>query len=386
VNSDPGIGLDAAKVISECIHSSKVKEMGLSLLKKNTHLEEEDDDVLHSYDRLGEDEIKKYQLKLARSLVVFMELLHLLISRNRDLLLDVIQTRGKPNVPPPGKQGRDYPVGSIPPLSKPPGRDVSVAGSLATRDDRSRHGTNHERRPSMANESTSSSHDGKSREDTSMVSNAKTRSISEDYTGNTAGALKDGGFDRLKTDSAIGIQRELQLAFISLAKDLYPMILGIMESDTPRWLKQCCQDSYFSSYTYRQAKIRKFSCIRVRCVFRGAVTNDHTLSFSISAIGEELTFEDVNIPSNATDDGFNESRSAHVYRDSSSTVGERLGLLPNLSSGERSQPSQPPGSPGGSVASGTGSVVSRGSDAGISARSHRSLKELRQPIERLASS
>jgi hypothetical protein len=76
-------------------YSSRVKEMGTSLLRKNTNIdcEEEDDDVTQSHDRLSEDEIKKYQLKLARSLVVFIELLHLLISRNRDLLLDVIQTR-----------------------------------------------------------------------------------------------------------------------------------------------------------------------------------------------------------------------------------------------------------------------------------------------------
>lgn len=266
-NSDPGIGIDAAKVISECIHSSKVKEMGLSLLKKNTNVEEEDDDVLHSYDRLAEEEIKKFQLKLARSFVVFMELLHLLISRNRDLLLDVIQSRRKTDAHPTSKQGRDYSIGSIPPLNKQIGRDASVGGSLATRDDRSRHGTLTERRPSIANESTSSSHDGRSREEASMVSNARSRTASEEYAGNTAAAVGDSGFDRLRTDSAIGIQRELQLAFINLAKDLYPMILGIMEGDTPRWLKQCCHDSYFSAYTYRQSKIRKFSCVPCSYVF-----------------------------------------------------------------------------------------------------------------------
>jgi hypothetical protein len=377
--------MDAAKVISECIHTSKVKEMAVSLLKKNNNVEEEDDDVLHSYDRLGEEEIKKYQLKLARSFVVFMELLHLLIARNRDLLLDFIQSRRKTDATPAGKQGREYPLGSIPPLNKPHARDVSLAGSLATRDDRSRHGTMNERRPSIANDSTSSSHDGKSREDTSMVSNARTRSISEDYNGNTSGGVKDGGLDRTRTDSAIGLQRELQLGFINLAKELYPMILGIMERDTPRWLKHCCQESYFSAYTYRQTKIRKFSCARSVCDLSG-LSLIYFLSLSASlAIGEELTFEDVNIPSSATDDGFNDGRSTHVSRDSSSTVGERLGLLPNLSSAERSQPSQTAGSPGGSIASGTGSVASRGSDTGKSARSLRSLKELRQPLERLAS-
>jgi hypothetical protein len=282
MSSDPGIGIDAAKVISECIHSSKVKEMGVSLLKKNTNVEEEDDDMLHSYDRLGEDEVKKYQLKLARSLVVFMELLHLLISRNRDLLLDVIQSRKKNDALPAGKQGREISLGSIPPLNKPLGRDVSLAGSVATRDDRSRHGPIQERRPSITNDSASSSHEGRSREDASSVSHAKIRTASEDNGGSNAASGKDSGFDRVRTDSAIGIQRELQLAFINLAKDLYPMLLGTMEGDTPRWMKQCCQDNYFSSYTYRQAKIRKLRVLMIYfAMFRWFSTSTHIL-FSLS--------------------------------------------------------------------------------------------------------
>ena len=66
-NFDPGIGIDAAKVVSDCIHSSRVKEMAIYLLKKNTDVEEEEDgDVIQRFDRLGEDEVKKLQLKLAR--------------------------------------------------------------------------------------------------------------------------------------------------------------------------------------------------------------------------------------------------------------------------------------------------------------------------------
>jgi hypothetical protein len=106
-----------------------------------------------------------------------------------------------------------------------------------------------------------------------MTSHSKKRSDGEEYSGGfsggTMGSFKDPGTDRFRTDSAIGIQRELQLAFISLAKDLYPMIHGILESDTPRWLKQCCQDNYFSAYTYRQTKIRKYfqSFGALLCVF-----------------------------------------------------------------------------------------------------------------------
>jgi hypothetical protein len=263
-SSDPGIGIEAAKIVSECIHSSRVKEMGDSLLRKNSNVEEEDDDVLQSYDRLSDDEVKKYQLKLARSLVVFMELLHLLIARNRDLLLDALQTRKKAEPGGP-RHGRDVSIGTLATLSKPtPRADVSIPGTVASAD-RPR---DHHRGGSGTNDSTTSSQDGRSREDVSSTmrhNNAeeyavpRKHSLSEDdYGGATVASAKDPPTERGRTDAAIGIQRELQLAFISLAKDLYPMIRGIMESDTPRWLKMCCSDTYFSQYTYRQTKIRKF--------------------------------------------------------------------------------------------------------------------------------
>ena len=83
-----------------------------------------------------------------------------------------------------------------------------------------------------------------------------------------------------------------------------------------------------------------------------------------------------------------DERYSNVMRYNSSTGGERLGLIPSLSRSDRSQPSssQPPGSPGGSI--GSGSNVSQGSGGGRSVksiRSMRSAKDIKQPIERLAS-
>lgn len=36
-NADPGIGTDAVKVVVDCIHSSQVKEIGLSLMTVSVH-------------------------------------------------------------------------------------------------------------------------------------------------------------------------------------------------------------------------------------------------------------------------------------------------------------------------------------------------------------
>ena len=260
--------------------------MGTVLLRKNSGVQEDDDDILQSYDRLSEEEVQKFQLKLARSLVVFMELLHLLIARNRDLLLEVVQKRKKMGV---SKQTRDMPPSSMHKVSsrgdgssmqrvtsRGDASSMSSMHNFSGRADSSIHkvssrgeislsmsrtpsrgksrraGSDNPRRLSFPIESTSS------REDSSV----KTKSSSEDYDPGTVISSKDSahgsrGDPTQRTDAAIGIQRELQLAFINIAKDLWPMIQGVMENDAPRWLKECCQDSYFSKYKYRRANIRK---------------------------------------------------------------------------------------------------------------------------------
>ena len=215
--------------------------MGVFLLKKNTNVEEEDDgDALQSYDRLGEDEVKKLQLKLARSIVVFVELLHLLIARNRDLLLDVIQERKKGESEPQHAYTRSLTRGEF------------YGGTLGS--DRSFP----TRQRSLGPYDSLSSQDGKSKgeEGSTARSHVRNRSDKSDNDG-SGNSMASSVIEKARTDSAIAVQSELQRSFISLAKVLHPMILGIMGTETPRWLKQSCQDNYFSAYTYRQTKIRK---------------------------------------------------------------------------------------------------------------------------------
>ena len=103
-----------------------------------------------------------------------------------------------------------------------------------------------------------------------------------------------------RTDKAMAVQRELQIAFVKLTKDLHPPILSVIRSETPKWMKQmCCQADYFSSNNYRQTRI---------------------------AIGEELLF--FGNPSDETRHGGNADVDTYSYNTS---FGVPLSILPRTS-------------------------------------------------------
>lgn len=237
INADPGIGTDASKVVADCIHSSRVKEMGQALLKKSPRVAAEDlsSDLFQSADRLGEDEVVKYQSKLGRAIVVFLELLHLLIARNRDLLLNVIQERRKETpatapFPPSTTAGRSQSQtqGAYASGNRSFARAGSFDGSVDPKDPRIIR--------SISEEVMRNKLSGDDRSRTGGSGGG------DDHSQSAASLAGGAG---MRCDSAIALQSELQRAFIALTKNLYPGISLIMQSETPRWLKQCCQENYF---------------------------------------------------------------------------------------------------------------------------------------------
>ena len=258
-NNDPGIGTDAVKIVADSIHSSHVKEIGLTLMKKATDSREGDtnnDLALESYDRLSDDEIRKLQVKLSRLIIVFIELLHLLIARNRQMLLDFMQERKR------GETSGNTSIGSARPAGRPQsvstldqrsrGQRGGSVGSqdfvaqpptVAGRDQRSAMGTidsrnNHKREASLSE----------------YVNSRRVqhqRSNSEDQYSASSNNIGSSG----RGESAIAVQSELQRSLINMVKILHPKIQGILQGETPRWLKQCAQDTYFSLGTYKQTQI-----------------------------------------------------------------------------------------------------------------------------------
>ena len=227
------------------------------MLKKNSRVAEDDGaEYFQSSDRLAEDEVKKFQNKLARSIIVFLELLHLLIARNRDLLLSVIQEKKKEN-----------PTG-VPP---PPSGMSRAQSAMTAINGYSPHSNNHNR-PALSRLGSHESVEPKTTgglirsvsEDPTRVrshmDHRPTHSQADDnsYAGTTGSLSAVAGNVRNDSAIAVAVQSELQRSFITLTKTLYPGISGIMQTETPRWIKQCCQDNYFSLGTYRQTRLRKF--------------------------------------------------------------------------------------------------------------------------------
>ena len=234
-----------------------MKELGVALLSTNTgYAAEYDDDETAPgmlggrHGRLTEEEVVKYQHTLARSIGIFLELLHLLIARNRDLLLAVVQARKR-------KERKQKASSASTTYSNPPSPD-SV--TRASRSYRKTSGGLSVASQSGAQAEHSSTEEGDHTDGASISSSHYTNR---------------NGNERI--DAAIAIQSELQRAFISLAKVMYPVVSNVLYSETPRWLKLCTQDGYFSSGTYRQTRICKF-CVVVLCLKDGACSVAYSAS------------------------------------------------------------------------------------------------------------
>ncbi|KAL3808937.1 hypothetical protein ACHAXA_001128 [Cyclostephanos tholiformis] len=234
-----GLSAESAKLVMECIHSSGVKQLGTTFLSVNTREElvvsSDESNVgtgMYSpYESLSEEEVEKVQTKLARMIVTFLELLHLLIARNRDVLLTVVQARKR-------RGGDAFSVASC-----------SVHGYIM--------------RPRTGSQSFSPVK--RDHAELSTIDNEQAlmydRSNSDIVVRSTLGEtpeINDGyGQSNIsdRTDSAIGVQSELQRGLISLVRSLTPPLLDTLNNEVPKWMRSGCQENYFSTGQYRQADI-----------------------------------------------------------------------------------------------------------------------------------
>ena len=219
-NHFQGLTNNSARLLIKCIHSSGVKQIGMTFLAVPGQSEEEDAGY-SPYDELYPDEIEKVQAKLARMIVTFLDLLHLLIARNRDVLLAIIQARKRRGTGDASTVASGSAYGGYTPATRASGMSPMKRYS-------DRFGE---------------------------ISSGLYNTPGSDIVGKSIhmSAVPNSSGDR--TDSAIAVQSELQRGLIGLVKALSPHLLDTINNDVPRWMRQCSQDNYFSAGHYRKAKI-----------------------------------------------------------------------------------------------------------------------------------
>lgn len=191
----------------------------LNQIENDVNQDNSTDVSLTHYEKLSLEEIYMNQKKLSRAITIFMELLHVLVGRNRDLLLTALDDRKRRDMSSNescSDRGNHHPM--IPPS---PGQVSATSDGRSFFHEDAYHGRGYD--------------DG--------------NNSSIGFGGTSASSTID------RTDKAMAIQRELQRAFIAMCKVLQPMISRTIHNECPRWMKMSCQDNYFSGGFYRQARI-----------------------------------------------------------------------------------------------------------------------------------
>ncbi len=234
-----GLSAESAKLVMECIHSSGVKQLGSTFLSVNTqeHLVVPSEEstvgtgMYSPYESLTEEEVEKVQTKLARMIVTFLELLHLLVARNRDVLLTVVQARKR-------RGGDAFSVASCSVQGHIPRPRTGCQSFSPAKRDNAELSTIDNEQALMYDRSNSE---------------IVVRSTLAETPENNDGYGQSNTSDR--TDSAIGVQSELQRGLISLVRSLTPLLLDTLNNEVPKWMRSGCQENYFSTGQYRRADI-----------------------------------------------------------------------------------------------------------------------------------
>ena len=203
-----GIGKDGAKVVVDALHRSGVAAMAIKVLtrKKGDGKKESKDDI----------EGKK---QLCRAIVMFLELSHMLTSKNRELLLAYVSQQ---------KENRQQVSGGLV-GGKGGGSDGGKSGGWGAQRSFS----------SNTNKDSLGAGDG--------VQGGGFGEEEEDMGG--------GGQQRLK--SAIGVQSELQRSFSSTTGTLFPILESWIGGEVPNWILMSSSEGYFSSGSYSNVGIEK---------------------------------------------------------------------------------------------------------------------------------
>ena len=242
-----GIGKEAAKILVDALHQSRICSMAVKVLSSKSLYSQRSNRKLEI---LNEEEIVQLKCQLSRGIVMFLELLHTLLVKNRELLLDWVAQRKLR-----AEEDRDTfnSNSNHRSFSHNFGQGIMPKFS-ASHMHRSHHGSHHSGTYSGTH-GTLGSTSSKRSMDEAEANNCNPgeedmENRGEDGTGRVT--LAPG--EQLK--SAIGVQSELQRSFSSTTRALYPLLTSWLgEEEVPSWIAMSSADGYFASSSYASVQM-----------------------------------------------------------------------------------------------------------------------------------
>ncbi|GMH54206.1 hypothetical protein TrST_g8868 [Triparma strigata] len=230
-----GIGKDAAKILVDALHQSRICTMAVKVLSSKSLYQQRSSKRVEV---LPDAEVLTLKRQLSRSMVMFLELLHTLLIKNRELLLAWVARKRAMKAEEPGSEdlhlhGRTSHRSVAPSYNF--GNTVTGVFKNPT---------------APLNRGTTGSTSGSRTSFTDSV--AETEHENEEGTFNPQTTLTPN--ENLKSD--IGVQSELQRSFSSTTKCLYPLLVTwINEDEVPRWIEMSGMEGYFASSSYKVVKM-----------------------------------------------------------------------------------------------------------------------------------
>lgn len=200
-------------------------------------------------------QIVKYKKQLARGLVFFLELTHLIIAKNREILLQHLSKVGKGESPHDGAPFGGS-MGGGARVAGGSGRYFEpIGGSMKA-------GFSSLIHPMMGGETEGgAAGGGTGGGGGGGTMDSRTSDCSEGVAGGTGGGGGGGGGRTEALRSAIGVQSELQRSFSSNAKALYPLLVRWIGDETPAWINLCSAEFFQGG---------SFACSSTKYIFSGS--------------------------------------------------------------------------------------------------------------------
>ena len=247
----------AAKILVDALHQSRICSMAVKVLSSKSLYSQRSNRKLEV---LNEEQIVELKCQLSRGIVMFLELLHTLLIKNRELLLQWVAQRKLHEE----QEDRDtfnsnhrsfshnFGHGIMPKFSASHTHRGSNYGSHHGSHHGSYHSGTYSYSGNLGTQESTSSKRSVDEVEANNSNHSEEDVENRGEEGTSRATLAPG--EQLK--SAIGVQSELQRSFSSTTRALYPLLTSWLgEEEVPSWIAMSSAEGYFASSSYASVQM-----------------------------------------------------------------------------------------------------------------------------------